>query len=96
MSTLERLAQVVRDGDAQQATALARQLVDEGGDATEAVDTLTAVMRQIGDRFATGEVFLPELMLAGRAMQGAMGALTPFLTHRQRLCARAVSLLSAR
>ncbi len=79
MSTLERLAQVVRDGDAQQATALARQLVDEGGDATEAVDTLTAVMRQIGDRFATGEVFLPELMLAGRAMQGAMGALTPLL-----------------
>jgi methanogenic corrinoid protein MtbC1 len=36
-------------------------------------------MREIGDRFGSGEIFLPELMLAARAMQGAMGVLEPRL-----------------
>jgi methanogenic corrinoid protein MtbC1 len=36
-------------------------------------------MRKIGDRFASGEVFLPEMMLAARAMQGAMSVIEPRL-----------------
>ncbi|HJW75501.1 MAG TPA: corrinoid protein [Thermoleophilia bacterium] len=80
MTTQEKLVLAVEDGDGEQAVALARQAIDEGAEPSSLVDALTRSIREIGDRFATGEIFLPELMLAGRAMQGAMGVLEPELT----------------
>jgi trimethylamine corrinoid protein len=79
MTTLENLVQAVGDGDVGQATELARRAADEGVDVQSIVDALTDSMRQIGDRFAGGEVFLPEMMLAARAMQSAMSVLEPRL-----------------
>jgi corrinoid protein of di/trimethylamine methyltransferase len=79
MSTLDELVSAVLDGDAAQAGDLARTALDEGADVTALVERLSAGMREIGDRFGSGEIFLPELMLAARAMQGAMGVLEPRL-----------------
>jgi corrinoid protein of di/trimethylamine methyltransferase len=79
MTTQEQLILAVQDGDGEQAAALARRALDEGVEAASLVDALTGSIREIGDRFASGEIFLPELMLAGRAMQGAMGVLEPEL-----------------
>jgi corrinoid protein of di/trimethylamine methyltransferase len=79
MSTLDELVVSVQDGDAAQATDLAQKALDEGAEPVALVETLSAGMRAIGDRFATGEIFLPELMLAARAMQGAMGVIQPKL-----------------
>ncbi len=81
MSTTEKLILAVQDGDGEQAAALARQALDEGAEAAALVDALTGCIREIGDRFGTGEIFLPELMLAGRAMQGAMSVLEPELVR---------------
>jgi trimethylamine corrinoid protein len=79
MSTQEKLIVAVQDGDGGAAAALARQALDEGIDVLALVESLTGSIRAIGDRFASGEIFLPELMLAGRAMQQAMGVLEPEL-----------------
>jgi corrinoid protein of di/trimethylamine methyltransferase len=79
MSTLDELVLAIQDGDSAQASALARTALDEGAEVTALVERLSAGMREIGDRFAGGEIFLPELMLAARAMQGAMGVLQPRL-----------------
>ena len=79
MSTLDELVLVVQDGDAAQAGDLARTALDEGADVTALVERLSAGMREIGDRFGSGEIFLPELMLAARAMQSAMSVLEPRL-----------------
>ena len=79
MSTLDELVLAVQDGDATQAGDLARTALDEGADVTALVERLSAGMRAIGDRFGTGEIFLPELMLAARAMQAAMSVLEPRL-----------------
>ena len=79
MSTLDELVLAVQDGDAARAGDLARAALAEGADVTALVDALAAGMRTVGDRFGGGEIFLPELMLAARAMQGAMGVLEPRL-----------------
>jgi corrinoid protein of di/trimethylamine methyltransferase len=81
MTTTDKLILAVQDGDGEQAAALARQALDEGVEATALVDALTGCIREIGDRFGSGEIFLPELMLAGRAMQGAMSVLEPELVR---------------
>jgi len=79
MSTLDELVLAVQDGDAAQAGGLARTALDEGADVTALVERLSAGMREVGDRFGSGEIFLPELMLAARAMQSAMSVLEPRL-----------------
>ena len=79
MTTVDELVQAVQEGDAPQAADLAGRAVQGGADAAGLVDSLSAAMRAVGDRFGTGEIFLPELMLAARAMQKAMDVLQPAL-----------------
>lgn len=40
-------------------------------------DALTAGMRRVGRQFATGEAFIPEILMAARAMKAAMDHLRP-------------------
>jgi corrinoid protein of di/trimethylamine methyltransferase len=79
MSTVDELVKAVLEGNAPQAADLAARALEEGADAAGLVDSLSAAMRAVGDRFGTGEIFLPELMLAARAMQKAMDVLQPAL-----------------
>ena len=84
MSTLENLGLAVQDGDEEQAVALARKAVSEGVALNTIVDTLTTDLREVGNRFARQEIFLPEMMLAARAMQSAMAELAPELAKSAR------------
>ena len=79
MSTVDELVKAVQVGNAPQAADLAARALAEGADAAGLVDSLSAAMRAVGDRFGTGEIFLPELMLAARAMQKATEVLQPAL-----------------
>jgi trimethylamine corrinoid protein len=79
MTTVDELVGAVQAGDAAQAAGLAAKALDEGAGAGSLVDTLAAAMRAVGDRFGTGEIFLPELMLSARAMQKAMDVIQPAL-----------------
>ena len=42
---------------------------------------LIPAMGEVGERFKSGEVFIPEVMLAARAMKAAMEVLKPILTR---------------
>jgi corrinoid protein of di/trimethylamine methyltransferase len=79
MSTLDELVLAVQDGDAAQAGELAGAALEGDAEVTAIVERLSAGMREVGDQFATGDIFLPELMLAARAMQSAMSVLQPRL-----------------
>jgi trimethylamine corrinoid protein len=79
MSTLDELVLAVQDGDAARAGELARAALEEGADVKAVVDRLSVGMREVGDQFGSGDIFLPELMLAARAMQSAMDVLQPRL-----------------
>ena len=74
------MAQSVIDGDDEAAEALAQQALDEGVDALEAINEgYTAGMDIVGELFASGKYFLPDLILGGEAMQAALAALEPAL-----------------
>ncbi len=79
MTTVDELVGAVQAGDASQAADLAAKALQDGADATAMVGSLSAAMRAVGDRFGTGEIFLPELMLSARAMQKAMEVIQPAL-----------------
>jgi corrinoid protein of di/trimethylamine methyltransferase len=74
------LRQAVIDGDAPTAEALARRVLDTGVAPLAAIDAgLVPGLSFVGEEFAKGELFLPDMMLAARAMQKAMAILEPEL-----------------
>ncbi len=80
MSTVDELVKAVQEGNAPEAAAIAGRALEEGADPAGLVDELSVGMRGVGDRFGSGEIFLPELMLSARAMQKAVDVLQPALS----------------
>ena len=74
------LKQALIEGDDQAVAALTQRALDEGDPAETILnEALTSGMEKVGELFEQGEYFVPELLLAARAMQGAMEVLRPLL-----------------
>jgi methanogenic corrinoid protein MtbC1 len=70
--TLEQLKMAVSECDPEGAARWAQQALDEGVEPLRALDALTVAIRQVGDAFGAGELFLPDLVGAADAMQSAL------------------------
>lgn len=82
MSDKERWAEPLLAGDAKTLLRLTEEALAAGVTAEDIVrGGLVPAMAEVGERFRNGEVYIPEVMLAARAMQGAMGRLKPLLTR---------------
>ena len=82
MTVLAEIASAVIDGDHDRVGALTRQAIGERL-APQAIldDGLIAGMTVIGDRFREHEIFLPDVLLAARAMYAGMDELRPLLVR---------------
>jgi corrinoid protein of di/trimethylamine methyltransferase len=79
-----KLAQAVIDGEPEDAADLAQQALDQGLDPLDCINRgLTAGIDRVGELFATGEYFLPDLIIGGDAMKAALEVLEPALTGDQ-------------
>jgi methanogenic corrinoid protein MtbC1 len=68
---LENLKRAVLEYDSKGAASWARKAMEEKIDPIKAMDALTEVIREVGDGFGKGELFLPELLGAADAMLSA-------------------------
>ncbi|MEW5960388.1 MAG: cobalamin-dependent protein [Chloroflexota bacterium] len=75
MKIFENLRKAVIEYDAKAAAAWARKAVEEKVDPIEALDALTEAIREVGDRFGRGELWLPDLIAASETMAAATGIL---------------------
>ena len=71
-SALDELKRIVLDFDMDNAEAVAKQAIAEGADPLECAQALTDGIREIGDRFGTGELFLPDLVCASEVVKNAL------------------------
>jgi len=69
---LKRLSKKLMDLDDEGCSAVANEAVAAGLDPMEAIGVLTETIHQIGEEFHRGELFLPDLVGAGAAMEAAM------------------------
>ena len=60
------------------ADELARQALNSGVGPEEILQACNDGMRRIGDRFSRNEVFVPELLMAAKAMNAVMAHLKPY------------------
>lgn len=77
--SLEQLDKLVEEGEKEQCEELARKLLSDGVDPLDILATLTATMQRVGERFAKLDIFLPEVMLAGEALQAVVEIVRPKL-----------------
>ena len=68
---LENLKKAIIEYDSEGAASLAGKAVQEKIDPVKAIEAMTAAIRQVGDGFAKGELFLPDLVGAADAMSAA-------------------------
>ena len=80
MANLEGIAQALIKGDRNTVASLVQTALDEGVESgTILTEGLVAGMDVIGRRFKANEVYIPEVLIAARAMKMAMEILEPEL-----------------
>jgi len=80
MADLKALADAVINGDQNTALEITKAALEEGTAAKDVLDNgLIAGMDIVGARFKKNEVYIPEVLIAARAMKTAMEVLEPEL-----------------
>jgi 5-methyltetrahydrofolate--homocysteine methyltransferase len=80
MRTIEDLRAAIERGDAPAAHEAAAELIGSGASPAALLDgALLPAMSAVGVRFRDREIFLPDVLLAARAMKAAMALLEPLL-----------------
>jgi len=82
MSILSEMSELLQKGRAPKVKELVQQALDEGISAKEILDDgLLSGMGVIGEKFKNNEVFVPEVLIAARAMNGGVEVLKPYLAE---------------
>ncbi len=79
MADLAALTAAVEAGNRAAAGELTQAAVDEGLDPRTILSAMTAAMDVVGRKFQEGELFVPEMLIAARAMKAGTAILEPVL-----------------
>lgn len=82
MSILIEISEALQKGRAKQIKTLVPQAIEDGIPAQQILEEgLLAGMSVIGEKFKNNEVFVPEVLLAARAMNAGAELLKPYLSE---------------
>jgi 5-methyltetrahydrofolate--homocysteine methyltransferase len=80
MAKNEELFNAIIKGKRKDVTALVQAEIDAGANVEEVLmESMIPAMREIGDRFTRNEVYVPEMLIAARAMQAGLDLIDPLL-----------------
>jgi len=80
MTELRKLYDAIVAGDAKTAVAVSREALAENADPAELISCyMIPAMDEVGRLFQCEEYFVPELLLAARAMKGSLELIRPLL-----------------
>lgn len=80
MSILTEVIEATLAGDQGKVSALTKQAIDEGIEADRIIqEGLIAAMVVVGKEFGEGKIYIPEMLIAARAMKSGLEVVKPFL-----------------
>jgi len=79
MSQIETVKTNVELGKTKLISGIVQDALDEGCSATDILQAMVAGMGIVGDKFSTGEIFVPEMLIAAKAMAKGVEVLKPHL-----------------
>jgi 5-methyltetrahydrofolate--homocysteine methyltransferase len=81
MPDLQELGEAIKRGDRDKSGTLTKAAIAAKVPAQEILDVMVGAMDVVGQRFQKNEIFVPEMLIAARAMKEAMGLLEPMLVE---------------
>lgn len=80
MSSIEAVSAAVQSGKAKKIGAIVQEALDAGCEPTEILNKgMIDAMSIVGDKFSKNEIFVPEMLVAARAMKKGVEVLKPYL-----------------
>jgi 5-methyltetrahydrofolate--homocysteine methyltransferase len=77
---MEQLRQVVITGDWQTAPDLTQKAMDAGYEARRILNALVSGMDVVSEEWTVGNMYIPDVLLAAKAMHAGMDVIRPFLS----------------
>ena len=77
--SLENVHDLVVRGKAKLVPAAVQETLDEGVEASKILGTMTSAMGVVGENFKNGTIFVPEMLIAAKAMKKGVEVLKPHL-----------------
>lgn len=93
---LDKIADSLRLGRRKRVLELVDAALADGEEAQSVLDALVRGMQLLGDDFSAGRAFVPEMLVAARAMNSATGKLKPLLASSERKSAGRVCIGTVR
>jgi len=79
MSKLEDVKIQVEAGKTKLVPGLVQEALNEGSSPNDILQSMIDGMKVVGDRFSAGEIFVPEMLIAAKAMKKGVEVLEPHL-----------------
>ncbi len=80
MSKNEALFEAITKGKRKDVADIVQKLIDDKGDVVDLLnETMIPAMRFVGDKFSRNEIYVPEMLIAARAMQTGLDMIEPLL-----------------
>ena len=82
MTINDELYDAIVFGERDAVVAIVQQAVDNDEDVGELLNvTMIPALREVGEQFSRGEVFVPEMLVSARAMQAGVDIIEPLLVQ---------------
>jgi 5-methyltetrahydrofolate--homocysteine methyltransferase len=82
MTVNDELFDAIVFGEREVVVEIVEELVAEGVDVVQLLnETMIPALREVGQQFSSGVVFVPEMLVAARAMQGGIDIIEPLLVQ---------------
>jgi len=76
---LTQISETLKKGSLPQVVVLSKECVEDNVPAQEILNALLSGMGVIGEKFKNNEIFVPEVLIAARAMNGGLDVIRPLL-----------------
>jgi 5-methyltetrahydrofolate--homocysteine methyltransferase len=93
MADLKELSEAVINGNRDKSQTLTQQLLDEGVPPGDIINQgLVPGMAVVGEKFKANEFYIPEVLIAARAMHASMDIVKPLLSETDLVAPAAVAI----
>ncbi len=79
MSKIQEVKELVEGGKSKKVAVAVQEALDAGDKAQDILDAMVASMGVVGEKFSAGEIFVPEMLIAAKAMSKGVEVLKPVM-----------------
>lgn len=80
----KKMVEAIKEGRMEEGEEIVKSVIDAGIDPLEALDVVTDTLRQVGDAFGRGELFLVHMMMAAETAKNIISVLTPEIKRQKK------------